>query len=136
MSNSTSKIKQTVIEYENIQKEISLRLSEIKPLRARLNVLKEEIDSYLVNTQQKGVKMGEKVIVREERIKKGTLTKDAKQKAICEILSSRGIEDLDNVEDLAKEFLNSLKGPEKTCTRIIIQDVEKYTKSASKSRKK
>ena len=132
MSNNTNKIKQTVIEYENIQKEITFRLSEIKPLRARLNVLKEEIDSYLVNTQQKGVKMGEKVIVREEKMKKKTLTKDAKQKVIRDMLSSRGIEDLDNVEDFAKDFLNSLIGPEESYSRIVIKDVEKYTKSASK----
>ena len=136
MSNNTNKIKQTVIEYENIQKEITFRLSEIKPLRARLNVLKDEIDNYLVNTQQKGVKMGEKVIVREEKMKKKTLTKDAKQKVIRDMLSSRGIEDLDNVEDFAKDFLNSLKGPEESYSRIVIKDVEKYTKSASKSRKK
>ena len=133
MSNNTNKIKQTVIEYENIQKEITFRLSEIKPLRARLNVLKEEIDSYLVNTQQKGVKMGEKVIVREEKMKKKALTKDAKQKAICEMLSSRGIEDLDNVEDLAKDFLNSLKGPEESYSRIVIKDVTTYTKSRKKN---
>jgi hypothetical protein len=123
------KIKQIIVEYETIQKEIALRNKEIKPLRNRMNELKVEIENYLVSTQQKGVKMGETVIVREEINKKGRpLSKKEKEEVACEFLRNNGIEDLDN-RNVVKNFFDSLRKPDEVKTNLKIQPLAKYEKS-------
>ena len=126
-------IKELFKEYILLEKEIKERKRQIKPLSSRQSEVKFQIQKYLKDTNQKGVKMGETVITLNEIKKKGKpLSEKERENAIKDFIEKKGFGDVDEFNN----FLNNLRKPDLNSTKIDVMPLDKFKEKTIKKSKR
>lgn len=117
-------IKNQIVELEQLDIEIKLLTKQIKPIKDKIKKLKErkkqcekDIKTYLEISEQPGVKMGDMIIVREEKQIRKPLTKSLKVEKAKTIFEKYGLNDS---EDLLDEIMEVMKGEHEFCSKLKI----------------
>lgn len=113
----SNEVKSALAEITGINKEIFLRVAELKKLRERKVVLEETIKDYIDKKEIPGVKSGNIQVVLDSKTKRERKKKEEKVKDMLQLLGRAGVS---NPERLMREIDEIQKGSEVTVKKLKI----------------
>lgn len=117
----SSSIEEIVKESANLEKRKKELNSELKTIRSRLNILKEEIIKFLDENDETGLNFKGVYFVKNDKKRVKRVKKEEKNSKIIEVLRQAGIK---KPEDVLKQIENAGKGPQETTSNLSIKNLE------------
>lgn len=114
-------IVENVNELEALTREIKLVSKQLRILRARSKKVSADIQAFLREKNQPGVKFQGKAYIIEERSKNLYKKKDAIQNDSLDVLRQAGIKD---PETVLESLFKARKGEETTAFKVKVQKVK------------
>lgn len=116
----SSSIGDMVKESANLEKRKKELNGELKIIRQRLNVLKEEIIKFLDDNEEEGINFKGVLFVKSDKKKVKRVKKEEKNKKILKVLKNAGI---DKPEDVLEQIENAGKGPQELTSNLTIKNL-------------